>query len=142
MYLMSESVKGLLAELASAGRMEMTIDENGVHVTVDCGAPRKAKNATASRTAPKEPAKPRFGKKPGRKPKAEYKVVDGIRRRLYTFGGKTLTLREWAKKYGVGEKTMASRFRNSGTPETTRRRSKFDKTASLKAKLAESGGGK
>ena len=138
MFILTESVRGLLGELASAGHaMEITLDADKLHVTVDYGKPakREARNASASRPAPKEPSKPRFGKKPGRKAKAEYKVVDGIRRRLYTFKGETLTLQEWAKRYGANEKTMASRFRTSGTPETTRNRSKSDRS-SLKAKLA------
>jgi hypothetical protein len=136
MFIMTDSVRSLLAELASAGRMEIEMDTDHIRVAVDCGEPakRRARDASASRPAPKEPSKPRFGRKPGRKAKAEYKVVDGVRRRLHTFNGETLTLQEWAKKYNVGEKTMASRFRVSGTPETQRNSSKSDKN-SLKARL-------
>lgn len=139
MFILTDSMRGLLSELASAGHMEVEMDGERLHVTVDCGSPKKgapkARACAASALAAAKPAKPRFGKKPGRKPKPEYKVVDGKRLRLYTFNGETLTLREWAKKYGTGEKTMASRFRASGTPETTRNKSKSDKT-SLKARLA------
>lgn len=140
MFIMTDSIRGLLAELASAGHMEVEMDGERLHVTVDCGSPR---NGMPRKGAPKvhayaasalAAAKPRFGKKPGRKAKAEYKVVGGCRRRLYTFNGETLTLREWAERYGTGEKTMASRFRASGTPETVRNRSKSDRT-SLKARL-------
>lgn len=138
MFILTDSMRGLLSELASAGHMEVEMDGERLHVTVDCGSPKKGlkvRSASASRPAPKEPKRLRFGKKPCRKPKAEYKVVDGIRRRLYTFKGETLTLQEWAKRYGANEKTMASRFRTSGTPETTRNRSKSDRS-SLKARLA------
>lgn len=137
MFILTDSMRGLLSELASAGHMEVEMDGERLHVTVDCGSPKKGpkvRNASASRPAPKEPSKPRFGKKPGRKAKAEYKVVGGYRRRVYSFNGETLTLQEWAKRYNVGEKTMASRFRASGTPETTRNKSKSDRT-SLKARL-------
>ena len=137
MFILTDSMRGLRSELASAGHMEVEMDGERLHVTVDCGSPKKGpkvRNASSSRPAPKEPAKPRFGRKPGRKAKAEYKVVDGVRQRVHTFNGLTLTVKEWAKKYGVGEKTMASRFRASGTPETTRNRAKGDKT-SLKARL-------
>lgn len=145
MFILTDSMKGLLSELASAGHaMEITLDADRLHVTVDYGEPakRKTRNASASRPAPKEPSKPRFGKKPGRKAKAKakakykYKVVGGKRLRLYAFNGETLTLGEWAKKYDTNIHTMASRFRISGTPETTHRTAKSDRT-SLKAKLAE-----
>ena len=141
MFILTDSMRGLLSELASAGHMEVEMDGEKLRVTVDCGSPKKGasvRNASSSRPAPKEPAKPRFGKKPGRKPKAEYKVIDGCRHRLYTFNGETLTTQEWAKRYDCNVKTIVSRFRNNGTPETKRNRSKSDKT-SLKAKLASGG---
>lgn len=137
MFILTDSMRGLLGELASAGHMEVEMDGERLRVTVDCGPQKKGpkvRNAGSSRPAPKEPSKPRFGKKPGRKPKPEYKVVDGRKLRLYTFKGESLTLGEWAKRYGCGTKTMASRFRNTGTPETSRNKSKSDRT-SLKARL-------
>lgn len=140
MFILTDSMRGLLSELASAGHMEVEMDGERLRVTVDCGSPKngapEVRACAASALAAAKPAKPRFGKKPGRRPKPEYKVVDGVRHRLYAFNGLTLTLREWAKKYGVGEKTMASRFRANGTPETVRNRSKSDRT-SLKARLGD-----
>lgn len=138
MFILTDSIRGLLGELASAGHMEVEMDGERLHVTVDCGSPKRAAKGASSRSpAAKGPSKPRFGGKPGRKAGPEYKVIDGKRLRLYTFNGETMTVKEWAARYGVGEKTMVSRFRVSGTPETVRNRSKSDKSG-LKARLAES----
>lgn len=135
MFILTDSVRGLLGELAHAGHMEVEIDADRLRVTVDCGSPKRAaKGADYARPAAKGTPKPRFGGKPGRKAKAEYRVADGVRKRLYTFNGESLTLREWAERYDVCEKTMASRFRNGGTPETVRNKSKSDKSR-LKARL-------
>lgn len=138
MFLLTDSVKSLLGELASAGRrMEIEMDGERLHVTVDYGSPKKeakVRNASASRPAPKEPSKPRFGRKPGRKPAPKYKNVNGRRRRVFTYNGETLTVREWAERYGTTAKAIDSRFRLRGSPETVRNRSKSDRNL-LKARL-------
>lgn len=137
MFILTDSMRGLLAELASAGHMEVEMDGERLRVTVDCGSPKKepkVRNAISSRPAPKEPAKPRFGRKPGRKPAPRYKKVNGCRCRVFAYNGEELTTQEWARRYGTTTKAIESRFRLHGSPETVRNRSKSDRT-SLKARL-------
>lgn len=139
MFIMTESVKSLLSELASAGHMEVEMDGDRLHVTVDCGSQKKGcksvRNAGSSRPAPKEPSRPYFGKKRGRKAMPKYRTVNGRRTRVYTWNGKAKTTAEWAAEYDCTPAAIESRFRLHGSPETIRRRSKSDRT-SLKAKLA------
>lgn len=124
MTYLTDGAAKLVKELAAFASVEMEISEDRIAI-----------RATPYKAPPKEKGKPALsasGKILGR-PRVE-RSARGRKLKLYEFNGERLSIADWAKRYGVAEKTMRNRFSNSGTPETTSRRAKSDKN-DLKEKV-------
>jgi len=154
MIVFTETIAGLVSELAKSGSVTTEIWEDRIVVAVAphgaCKCTREAKSVGRSALAGWKPGKRVSGLDPeklkklpkvkAKKPcaKKEFGIRNGVRVRVFAWNGERHTAAEWGKKYNCSAKVIHQRFAYSGTPETTCRRSRHDR-GSLKAKLAKGG---
>lgn len=116
-YLTDNAAK-LVKELAAFAVVELDITETQILI-----------RATPYKAPPREKGKPTLsgnGKIVGRPEVRRDKT--GRKLKLYEFNGERKTMQEWADQYGVSRSAMEFRLRVNGSPETSQRRGKGDKS--------------
>lgn len=118
MVIFTETMANFMRDMArecAGSSIETEVSENSIVFRFNCGNHAGcARRSASSRKIPSGP-------KPGRKSKT------------YSYGGRNLSVKDWAREYGVSCHAMYQRLSKTGIPETSARKSRHDKPRRLKA---------